>query len=111
RRVDRDVKTVARRIGERMVAGRMAIPFFWHAGLGDTIMLPRGIERLSVNQMAKFVLDDAGQAEAGNVKKRVWGPSRPVIHLAAAAAFLAQQLKKAGGTPCLELLLLDREWI
>jgi len=34
-----------------------------------------------------------------------------VIHLAAAAAFLAQKLKKAGGLPCLELFLLNREWI
>jgi hypothetical protein len=111
KRVDRDVKTVERRIGERMVAGRMAVPFFSHAGLGNAFLLPRGIERLSVNQMAEFVLDDAGQADAGNVEKRFWAPSRPVIHLAVAAALFAQNLKKAGGTPCLELFLLNRECI
>jgi hypothetical protein len=111
KRIDRDFLFVHRRICERLVAGRMAVPFFWHAELGDAFVLPRGIERLSVNQMAEYVLDDAGQADPVNVEKRVWAPSRPVIHLAAAVAFLAQKLKKAGQTPWLELFLLNREWI
>jgi hypothetical protein len=102
---------VGRRISERMVAGRMAVPFLWHAELGDAFLLPRGIERLSVNQMAEYVLDYAGQADPVNVEKRLWAPSRPVIHLAVAMALLAQNLKKIGRTPCPELFLLSREFI
>ncbi len=111
KRVDRDFQFVGRRISERMVAGRMAVPFFWHAELGDALMLPHGIERLSVNQMAKYVLDDAGLADSENVEKRFWAPSRPVIHVAAAMAFFAQKLLEAGDTPCLEHFLLNRELI
>jgi len=43
KRVDRDVRTIERRIGERMVAGRMAVPFLWHAEMGDELLLPRGL--------------------------------------------------------------------
>jgi hypothetical protein len=111
KRVDRDFQFVGRRISERMVAGRMAVPFLWHAELGDAFLLPRGIERLSVNQMAEYVLDYAGQADPVNVEKRLWAPSRPVIHLAVAMALLAQNLKKIGRTPCPELFLLSREFI
>jgi len=61
--IDRDVGFVVKRVGERMVAGRMAIPFFQLAQLGRLPSLPQEIQRLSVNQMTEFVLDDAGQAE------------------------------------------------
>jgi DNA modification methylase len=83
--IDRETNFVARRLGERLVAGRMAIPFLQKAELGCQPQLPSAIKRLSVNQMAEFVLDDIGHADSNNVKRRVWAPSRPVIHLAAAA--------------------------
>ena len=35
------------------------------------------LQRLSVNQMAEFVLKDAGQADAGNVERRLWGRAAP----------------------------------
>jgi hypothetical protein len=50
--------------------------------------------RLSINQMAEFVLDDAGQNDVSNTKSRFWAPSRSVIHLAAAAATVGQELSK-----------------
>ena len=109
-RIDSDVAFVGKRFGERMVAGRMAVPFFWHAELGDRLMLPRQIERLSVNQMAEYVLEDAGLADPENVESRFWRPSRPVIHLAA-AAFIGQQMKKAGEPFSQETFLLNRELI
>jgi hypothetical protein len=108
-RIDSDVAFVGRRFGERMVAGRMAVPFFWQAELGDQLMLPRQIKRLSVNQMAEFVLEDAGLADPVNVESRFWRPSRPVIHLAAATAFIGQQLEKAGVPFSQETFLLNRE--
>jgi hypothetical protein len=105
---DRHAGFVARRLGERMVAGRMAIAFFQQAELGRLKPLPKEIQRLSVNQMAEFVLEDAGQADAGNVKRRIWAPSRPVIHLAAAAAIVGQQLHKGAYPLALESLLFHR---
>ena len=106
--IARDVAYVARRLGERMVAARMAIAFFQQAALGGLKPLPKGIKRLSVNQMAEFVLDDAGQSDSGNVERRFWAPSRPVIHLAAAAAIVEQQVRKDGNELALESLLADR---
>jgi hypothetical protein len=108
--IDKDVAFVARRLGERMVAGRMAIPFFQKA-LSPADPLPDGIARLSVNQMAELVLDDAGQAEPTNVERRYWAPSRPVIHLAAAAAITVQRLKKAGKPIVLETFLFNRDFV
>jgi hypothetical protein len=107
---DRHVRFVARRLSERMVARRMAIAFFQQAELGRLPSLPKEVQRLSVNQMANFVLEDAGQADASNVERRIWAPSRPVIHLAAAAAIVGQQLHKGDYPLALESLLLHR-WL
>lgn len=108
--IDRGVSYVVKRLGERMVAGRMAIPFFQRAELERLPSLPKEIRRLSVNEMAEFVLDDARQAEAGNVKKRIWARSRPVIHLAAAAATVGQQLRMSEYLIALESFLFNR-WL
>ena len=107
----RDVKFAAKRLGERLVAARMVIPFLQRAEAGQAPALPETIKRLSLNEMAVFVLDDAGQSDAGNVERRYWAPSRPVIHLAAATAVTGQALKKAGVPLGLELLLLWRELV
>jgi hypothetical protein len=109
--IDSDVAYVAKRLGERMVAGRMAIAFFQQAELGQLKPLPKGIQRLSVNQMAEFVLDDAEQADASNVEQRIWAPSRPVVHLAAATAIKGQEARRSGHELALETLLADRALI
>jgi hypothetical protein len=108
--IDRDVGFVDKRVRERMVAGRMAIPYFRQAALGRLPPLPKDVQRLSLNQMAEFVLDDIGQAETGNVEQRIWAPSRPVIHLATAAAIVGQQLRQSGYPLALESLLFHR-WL
>ena len=110
-RIDSDVAFVGKRFGERMGAGRMAVPFFWRAELGDKLMLPRQNERLSLNQMAEFVLKDAGLANPEKVKSRFWRPSRPVIHLATAAVCIGQQMKKVGVLFSLETFLVSWELI
>src|SRR5262249_13708644 len=73
--------------------------------------LPSKIKRLSLNQMAEFVMEAAGQSDANNVKNRYFVPSRPVIHLAAAAAVLGQAIRKRGVRPGLEDILRCRELI
>jgi hypothetical protein len=106
--INRDVNFVVRRMGERMVAGRMAVPFFQRSKLGRVAALPEEIKRLSVNQMTEYVLEDAGQADSENVKKRVWRPTQPVIHIAAAAAIVGQQLRNSGQVLALESFLFQR---
>jgi hypothetical protein len=108
---ERETKFAARRLGERLIAARMAIPFLQRSELGQLPDLPKIIKRLSLNEMAAFVLDDAGQSEAGNVERRYWTPSRPVIHLAASTEAIGQALKKAGFRLCLAHLLICRELV
>lgn len=109
--INRDVRIIEKRVAERMVAGRMAVPIFWRIKMGDAMALPNEIRRLSINQMAEFVLDDAELADAENVEKRFWRPSLPVIHLATAAAVVCQQRMKAGQSLKLESFLFIRELI
>ena len=96
--IDRDVAYVVKRLGERMVAGRMAIALLRKAVPGGLQRLPKEIRRLSVNQLALYVLEDAGQTEPGNVERRVWAPSRPVIHIAARRSDGRAGAKQARGT-------------
>ncbi len=105
----RETKFAVRRLGKRLVAARMAIPFLQRSELGRAPTLPKDIKRWSLNEMAAFVLGDAGQSDAGNVEQRYWTPSRPVIHLAASTAVTGQELKKAGVQLSFELLLVCRE--
>jgi hypothetical protein len=109
--IDRDIRIVGKRFGERMVAGRMAIAFLQRAASGAAHTLPRELKRLSLNEMAAFVREDAGQADTTNVLRRVWAPSRPVIHLAAAAAIVGQKFEKRGLTIGLQRFLFDRHLV
>jgi hypothetical protein len=106
--IDRDFGFVAKRVEERLVAGRMAVPFLLRAEQGHEPRLPPGIKRLSVNQMAEFVLQDAEQTDPSNLKRRYWAPSGPVIHLAAAAAVVGQELQKRKPRTGLEDFLTEQ---
>jgi hypothetical protein len=109
--VDREVHFVAKRLRERLIAGDMIIPFLQRAALGRKPSLPSKIKRLSLNQMAEFTMEAAGQSDANNVERRFFVPSRPVIHLAAAAAVLGQAIHKRGVPLGLEDILRCRELI
>jgi hypothetical protein len=52
--IDRDLRTLQRRLRDRMIAGRMAIGFLKEAVTGEIPELPAGIKRMSVNQMAQL---------------------------------------------------------
>lgn len=84
RECNRSLRTLPRRLRDRMVAARMAYPFLMAAESGEVPKLPASVKRLSINQMAELVLSDAGQTDPENVKTRIWRESRPVIHLASA---------------------------
>ena len=84
RDLNRSLRTLPRRLRDRMVAARMAYPFLKEAETGEVPELPPSVKRLSINQMAELVLTDAGHTDPENVETRIWRESRPVIHLASA---------------------------
>ena len=88
--IERDLRTLERRFRDRMIAARMAIGFLKEAVTGEVPKLPAGINRISVNQMSRLVLDDAGYTDPENVETRIWRPSLPVIHLATAVQVMLQ---------------------
>jgi hypothetical protein len=106
--IERDLRTLERRFRDRMIAARMAIGFLKEAVTGEVPKLPAGINRISVNQMSRLVLDDAGYTDPENVETRIWRPSLPVIHLATAVQVMLQIAEPTVGPLGLEALLLDR---
>ena len=92
-----------------MDAARIAIAFLREIELGHAVPLPAGVRRLSINELAAFVAGTAGQSEVANVKTRIWRPSLPVIHLAVAAAIVAQLLERFGAEGGIDILLWSRE--
>lgn len=81
--VRKDIKTLERRLRDRAVAARM-FRGFWQEAAGAEIRLPAGMTKLSLNQVAELVAKDAQQASSENIETRMWRPSIPVIHVAAA---------------------------
>ena len=91
----RDLKIFDRLLRDRLVAARMAIAFLQEVGSEHPPALPKDVNKLSLNQLSNMGEKDLGQAEAHNVEARIWRPSIPVIHLAAAVAVVIDQLEKS----------------
>ncbi len=95
--IDVALRQFKRRLRDRMIAARMGIAYLKEVDsikTGQTLVLPRSVERLTLNQLSELVLDDLESEEPGNVETRVWRPSLPVIHLASAIAILIDQVKQ-----------------
>jgi hypothetical protein len=105
---DRFLRTLERRVRDRMIAGRMAIGFLKEALTGE---VPPGIKRVSINELAQLVVDDIGYTESENVETRIWRPSLPVIHLASALQLMLHLADPVTGPIGLESLLLGRNVI
>ena len=103
--ISRDFRTLERRMRDRMIAGRMGIGFLQEAVTGR---VPEGLKRLSINELAELVRDDAGYSEPENVEARIWRPSLPVIHLATALQVLLHLSDPQIGPIGYEALLLGR---
>lgn len=92
--VKKNLRTLHRALRDRMVAGRVANAIIFDAaGLRPT--LPKGCEGFSIKQLMKMALDDLGQEDAENAEQRIWRPSQPVIHLAAAVQAFMNRPDKA----------------
>jgi hypothetical protein len=99
KQIEKSLRALQRRIRDRMAAARMAIAFLKDAEATKPPPLPEGVKRLSINELSKLVLSDTTQSEPENIETRIWRPSRPVIHLAAALQVLMQLGVKAAGSP------------
>lgn len=108
---NRSLRTLERRLRDRMVAGRMAIAFLKEALCGQVPELPAGVKRLSLNQLSELVLGDTQFIDPDNVETRIWRPSLPVIHLCSAIQILLSQAQAEVGLLPLEALLLNRKVI
>ena len=106
---NRALRTLERRVRDRMVAGRMTIAFLKQALPGHFFELPTGMKRLSINQLAELVLDDTQFSDPENVETRVWRPSFPVLHLCSAVQVFLSQAEREIGPVVLETLLLNRK--
>src|SRR5215813_166194 len=111
REINRDVRTLQRRLRDRMAAGRMAIGFLKAAVGSPAVGLPEGRSQPSINQMARLVLDDTGQTDLENVETRIWRPSLPAIHIASAFQVFLQIAEPEMGKIGLETFLLNRRAI
>jgi hypothetical protein len=106
--VKRDLRTLQRRLRDRMAAGRMAIGFLKAAVGGPVAELAAGLSRVSINQLARLVIDDTGQTDPDNVETRIWRPSLPAIHIASAFQVFLQLAEPELGKFGLETFLLNR---
>jgi len=108
-RADRQCR---RQLHHRMVAARMAMPLLREASEGKVPTLPKGMNRLSINELAGLVAEDVGQEDTHNIEARVWRPSLPVVHIAAAVAVTINEAERASGhVPNFGDFMLNKEWI
>jgi hypothetical protein len=103
--ISHDLRTLDRRMRDRMIAGRMGIGFLKEAVTGQ---VPEALKRLSINELAELVCDDCGYSEPQNVETRIWRPSLPVIHLATALQLFLHLGDPEFGPIGYETLLLGR---
>jgi len=92
REVKAALRTTYNRLDKRILAGKMARGICQEHCTGQPVVLARGMARHSLNQLSKLVLAEARQADPHNVETRIWGSSRPIIHLASGYELAARLL-------------------
>ena len=82
----RRLRTLRRRLKDRMWAARMSLGFFQEALTNEPVSLPAELRNLSLDALSAYVKksERAPTDSTENFEHRVWRASRPVIHLAAA---------------------------
>jgi hypothetical protein len=102
--IQRDIRTLGRRIKDRVAVGNIAVAFLQEAETGITPELAKDLGGLSINKMSEYALEGRKISDTVNFKSRIWAMSRPVVHLCAAWAVTAQEHFKEYGT---QLDLID----
>ena len=80
----RRLRTMQRRLRDRMQAARMSLAFIGEHMTGEKLHIPSELLRLSLNELSKYLLQYSTESDPENFEHRVWRRSRPVIHVAAA---------------------------
>lgn len=110
--IEQAMEAVKVRIEHRLVAGRIAMPFLIRAESGpQAVVLPESVTELSLNQVAGFHAERAGMSDVQNIKNRIWYPSLPVIHVAAALELAHEAAANLQSMPILDVLTVSREII
>ena len=86
------LRKTRKRLQTRILAGKMSRGYFQEHVMEAPAVLPRGMARLSNNELSKLILAEAHQSDPHNVENRVWRTSKPVIHLASGYDLLARAL-------------------
>jgi hypothetical protein len=94
--IRRRLRTLKRRLNDRMIASRMSLGFLQEAVTDQPAVLPPGMPRLSLNALSMLVLDQSRESVPENVEKRAWRESLPVIHIAAAYQVLMRACEIEG---------------
>jgi hypothetical protein len=111
--VDSWMRKIQRRLNQRIIAGRIALGYFDEAlrnmfvtmgerypdlrtKIGDIesyrAPLPEGVARHSLNAVIEHFFPNNSSTD-GNIETRIWRPSLPAIHLAAALYVLSRSRK------------------
>ncbi len=98
--LERNLKDFDRRIQNRLYAAKMAIAPLQAAQSGQwPPTLPKHINKLSLAQLSDLIYSDTQNNDPANIHKRIWQPSLPVIHLAAALVVYMNDLDPSGSAP------------
>ena len=93
-------RTVNRRLHDRLQAAIIDKPFLEQAQTGQPPRLPPGGEKLSLANMAEYLLfrdkPDHDRGDVRNFHARIWRPSLPVLHLAIALNLLFERTRPVG---------------
>ncbi len=109
--VQRDMNTINRQLQNRLHAAHVAMAFIKEAEIGHLPEdFPKEAERLSINELVRTLKFDEA-IDVDNFETRVWRPSLPVIHLAAAFAVNMAAARKDGKDTSLGDLIFDQEMI
>lgn len=98
--VQRGVRTMDRRLRDRLDAAIVAKPLLEEAPSGQRPRFPPGVKALSLAALGGYVMfrnrDNHDQGDVRNFHSRVWQPSLPVIHLAVALNVLFERTLVSG---------------
>ncbi|MDP8998351.1 MAG: hypothetical protein M3O03_15335 [Pseudomonadota bacterium] len=107
--VDRHINFLDKELGKRLIAGRMAVAYLkWFKG-GRIPAEFGNIHSLSLDKIVEFIFRSEGYGTPDNFETRIWRPSRPVIHFAAALMVVGQDIKRSGKELHAMHLLADNE--
>jgi len=113
RSIARDCRTLIRRLRDRLAAGWMLQAFLCETLRQAPPPSLRGMPSLSLGRLSEALASEGiGINNADSVEARVWRPSVPVVHLAAATGIVARNASAGSLLPSLpESFLTSRSFI